>query len=128
MAEEKTFENKVKRFLKDNGAWVLKYWGGAAYTKAGIPDLLVCLNGYFIGIELKASKGRISDLQRYQLRLIEQAGGIGFVLYPEQFELFKNFVGYLKSGDIPAASYNIYDVYPFLTDWVLHKNQKKKEI
>ena len=40
MAAEKNFENKVKKFLKDKGAWVLKYWGGAAYTKSGIPDLL----------------------------------------------------------------------------------------
>lgn len=34
MAAEKNFENKVKAFLKDTGAWLLKYWGGAAYTKA----------------------------------------------------------------------------------------------
>ena len=27
MAAEKNFENKVKKFLKDKGAWVLKYWG-----------------------------------------------------------------------------------------------------
>lgn len=47
MAAEKNFENKVKKFLKDKGAWVLKYWGGAAYTKSGIPDLLVCFKGWF---------------------------------------------------------------------------------
>lgn len=40
MAAEKNFENKVKAFLKDTGAWLLKYWSGAAYTKSGIPDLL----------------------------------------------------------------------------------------
>ena len=32
MAAEKNFENKVKKFLKDNGCWILKYWGGAAFT------------------------------------------------------------------------------------------------
>ena len=74
MAAEKNFENKVKKFLKDKGAWVLKYWGGAAYTKSGIPDLLVCFNGWFLGIELKAPNGRPSDLQLYNLREIEKAG------------------------------------------------------
>lgn len=42
MAAEKNFENKVKKFLKENGCWILKYWGGAAFTRSGIPDLLVC--------------------------------------------------------------------------------------
>ena len=40
-AAEKNFENKVKTFLKGKGFWFLKYWGGAAYTKSGIPDLYV---------------------------------------------------------------------------------------
>ena len=42
MAAEKNFENKIKGFLKDHGCWFLKYWGGAAYTKSGIPDILAC--------------------------------------------------------------------------------------
>lgn len=88
MAAEKNFENKVKKFLKDKGAWLLKYWGGAAYTKSGIPDLLVCFNGWFLGIELKAPNGRPSDLQLYNLREIEKAGGIGILLYPKDYEQF----------------------------------------
>lgn len=45
MAQEKNFENRVKDFLKDMGCWQLKYWGGAVFTKSGIPDLLVCCKG-----------------------------------------------------------------------------------
>ena len=41
MAAEKNFENRVKKYLDEYGCWWLKYWGGAAYTKSGIPDLLV---------------------------------------------------------------------------------------
>lgn len=53
MAAEKNFENKVKAFLKDTGAWLLKYWGGAAYTKSGIPDLLVCSDGVSLALKSK---------------------------------------------------------------------------
>lgn len=53
MAAEKNFENKIKGFLKDHGCWFLKYWGGAAYTKSGIPDILACCEGFFLGIEVK---------------------------------------------------------------------------
>lgn len=56
MAAEKNFENKVKTYLKNYGCWFLKYWGGASYTKSGIPDLLVSSDGFFLGIEVKADK------------------------------------------------------------------------
>lgn len=92
MAEEKNFENKVKKFLKDNQCWLLKYWGGAAYTKSGIPDILVCCKGHFMGVEVKASTGKPSDLQIYNLREIDRAGGLSILLFPKDFDLFKKLV------------------------------------
>ena len=48
MAAEKQFENKVKTYLKKlPNCWFIKYWGGGM-SKAGIPDLLCCINGIFI--------------------------------------------------------------------------------
>ena len=91
MAAEKNFENKVKKFLKDKGAWVLKYWGGAAYTKSGIPDLLVSSDGCFLGIEVKADNGEPSLIQLYHLRKIRESGGYGILLFPNDFEKFKGF-------------------------------------
>jgi Holliday junction resolvase len=98
MAAEKQFENKVKKFLEDEGCWFLKYWGGAAYTKAGIPDLLVCCNGHFLGIELKAPNGRPSALQLWNIEKIKEAGGTAMVLYPKDFDSFKNLIRELKGG------------------------------
>ena len=92
MAAEKNFENKVKKYLKEQGAWFIKYWGGAAFTKAGIPDLLVCLNGNFLGVELKAEHGRPSAIQLHTLKEIDEAGGLAILLYPKDFERFKELV------------------------------------
>lgn len=92
MAAEKQFENKVKTFLKDNGCWFLKYWGGAAYTKSGIPDILVCCKGRFMAVEVKAPNGKPSDLQIYNLRQIDRAGGLAILLYPKDYDLFKRLV------------------------------------
>lgn len=97
MAREKTFENKVKKFLKDEGCYYIKYWGGGTFTKSGVPDLLVCCNGYFIGIELKAENGKPSDLQLYNVRKIKEAGGKAMILYPKDFEYFKSLIKDLKS-------------------------------
>lgn len=82
MAAEKNFENKVKAFLKDTGAWLLKYWGGAAYTKSGIPDLLVCSDGCFLGVEVKAPNGEPSLLQLVNLKKSENQAGMEFCCTP----------------------------------------------
>lgn len=92
MAAEKQFENKIKAYLKEKGAWFIKYWAGAQYTKSGVPDLLVCYKGKFIAIEVKAENGKPSELQLYNLRKIEEAGGMSFLLYPRDFDNFKNII------------------------------------
>ena len=88
MAREKVFENKLKKYLKSKGAWVLKYWGGSVYTQAGVPDLLVCYKGKFIGIEVKAETGHASELQLNTIEQIKKAGGIAFVLFPRDYDKF----------------------------------------
>lgn len=89
--KEKDFENKVKAFLKDRGCWVLKTWSNGI-QRQGIPDLLVCCNGFFVAVELKAEKGRPSDLQLWNINGIRKAGGIAIVLYPDKFEQFKDMI------------------------------------
>lgn len=95
VAAEKLFEQKVKKFLKDEGCWFLKTWGGG-FQRDGIPDLLVCCDGVFMAIELKAPKGVPSELQKWNIREIQKAGGYGFILYPDQFETFKMVVQDIK--------------------------------
>lgn len=92
MAAEKQFENKIKEFLKEQGAWFIKYWAGSKFTKDGIPDILCCINGHFVAIEVKAQNGKASALQIYNIRKIREAGGFAFVLYPSGYDKFKKFV------------------------------------
>lgn len=99
MAAEKNFENRLKKFLKDKGCWVLKTWGGGL-QRSGIPDLLVCYKGLFIAIELKAPKGKPSDLQMWNLSKIHDAGGFAWLLYPDKFEEFKEFISTIETFDV----------------------------
>ena len=91
MGQEKHFEDRVKSFLTEQGNWFIKYWGGAPYTKSGIPDLLVCCFGQFMGIELKAEKGEPTMLQVQTLKKIRDAGGWSILLYPGDFNGFKKW-------------------------------------
>lgn len=88
MAAEKNFENKIKQFLKNNGCWFVKYFANRM-TKSGVPDILACVGGFFVAIEVKASGGHPSDLQIWNRDKIREAGGIAIILYPEQWEDFK---------------------------------------
>ena len=99
MAEEKNFENKVKCVLNDRGCYIIKYWGGGDFTKVGVPDILICCKGYFIGVEVKSSKGIPSAVQISNLKRIRSAGGYGILLYPKAWDYFRHFIENLKSGN-----------------------------
>lgn len=90
MASEKQFENKIKKYLKEHDAYFLKYWAGAQFTKSGVPDILACVNGYFVGIEVKAQNGKPSELQLYNIQQIRKAGGFAYVVYPSGWEKLKD--------------------------------------
>lgn len=89
MAAEKVFENQIKAFLnKLPNTWFFKYWAGP-YSKSGVPDIIACVNGHFVGIEVKASNGHASELQKRNIRLIQSANGKGYIVYPKDFEKLK---------------------------------------
>lgn len=73
-----TSESKVQasivRYLKSLGSdcWYVKTITSNA---RGVPDLIVCYNGFFFAFEVKSETGRASVLQEYNLEKIQNAGG-----------------------------------------------------
>lgn len=98
MAAEKNFENKIKNYLDSIGAWHIKYWAGAQFTKAGIPDILTCVNGFFVAIEVKAQNGKLSALQLHTIKKIRESGGFAMVVYPSGWNQLKEFLDNLNEG------------------------------
>lgn len=87
MAGEKNFENKIKKFLKDRGCWYVKYFANRN-TRAGVPDILACVNSRFVAIEVKAENGKPTELQKWNVEQIKKCGGLAVVLYPADWERF----------------------------------------
>lgn len=106
MKPEKLFESYVKAFLKSRGIWHLKTWSNGI-QRAGVPDIIACCNGYFVGIEIKAENGKPSELQLYNIKRIRDNYGFAFVLYPSGFDDFKKFITDLEQDeftlDMPIA-------------------------
>lgn len=89
---EGKFQEEVIKYLKSlPKCWYVKIWGGG-FMKSGIPDILACINNRFVAVELKAPNGRPSELQKRNIRLINECGGYGVILYPKDFEEFKREV------------------------------------
>ena len=99
MAAEKRFEQKIKNFLKSQNCYYVKYFG-CGFSRAGVPDILACVNGYFLAIEVKAERGRISELQRINIEHINNCGGVALVVKPSNFEELKQIIFKLKKRGI----------------------------
>ena len=81
---ERKFRNKIRPLLDI----LPNSWWESIQQKSikGTPDLLGCINGIFVGMELKASTGKVSALQQYKIDKIKAAGGVGIVVSPENFK------------------------------------------
>ena len=77
--------------MKSQNIYHLKIWGGG-FQKAGIPDLLCCIHGKFVALELKTEKGAATVLQKFNILKIQESGGYARVLRPSEFEGFKRQV------------------------------------
>lgn len=83
---EQQIQRKIIKDLERRGAWVVKT---ITCNKRGTPDLLACLDGQFVAIEVKTPTGKLSPIQAVQLGRITASGGRAFVVY--------SFEDYLKN-------------------------------
>ena len=77
---ETGIQKKIQEYLKSIGAYEFKVHG-ELYMRAGIPDIICCLKGRFIGIEAKDGDNTASELQLAHGRQIKKAGGVFGVCY-----------------------------------------------
>ena len=67
----------IKKYLASLGSDVF-FWKehGGPYGTSGVPDIICCYKGRFLGLEAKLPTGRLTELQKRAIRKINQAGGI----------------------------------------------------
>lgn len=74
---EKDIVVAIKRYLGTLGDDVF-FWkeSGGPYGTSGVPDIICCYKGRFLGLEAKLPGGRLTALQKQALEKINRAGGI----------------------------------------------------
>ncbi len=83
--KEKWVKQQVVKMLKAKNVYYFFPVAGA-YTGIGVPDIIACIKGRFVGIECKAGTNRPTELQRKNLRAICDNGGIPIVVNENSLE------------------------------------------
>jgi hypothetical protein len=93
MTPEGKVKAKVDRLLVQSGVWFFSPQAGP-YGRAGIPDRIACVDGRFVGIEVKADgTKKPTRLQVQCMEKIEASGGRCFVVYNDDtLEQLKTYI------------------------------------
>lgn len=86
MTPEGKVKKKVQQILKDRGAYYFSPVTGG-FGRSGVPDIVACYHGKFIGIECKAGNNKPTALQLKNLDEITKAGGTSLVINEDNVDL-----------------------------------------
>ena len=70
---------KVVKILREEGVYYF-FPATHGYGRSGVPDIIVCVAGKFLGIECKAGKNKPTALQVHEIEQIRGAGGVAVVV------------------------------------------------
>lgn len=89
-----TPESKVKAkcvdTIKRYGAYYF-FPAQNGYGRAGVPDIIVCYRGHFLGVECKAGFNKPTLLQEKEMAAIQKAGGTAMVVREDTIEFVEDW-------------------------------------
>jgi Holliday junction resolvase len=85
MTPEVKVKNKVKKILDSLGCYHFSPLSGG-YGRSGVPDIIACYKGRFVAIECKAGKGKLTELQKYNIEQIQATEGLAIVVNESNIE------------------------------------------
>lgn len=88
---EKNVKQKVCAKLKELGAYYF-YASTGGYGASGVPDIVACYKGKFIGIECKANGNKATALQQKHLREISMQQGVSLIIDETNIEMLEYYV------------------------------------
>lgn len=95
MTPEAKVKKKVTTILKEHGAFYFTPVTGG-FGHSGIPDIVVCFKGKFIGIECKAGDKKPTALQNKILEDIRNARGFALVVNESNLQDVVDVINFIK--------------------------------
>jgi VRR-NUC domain len=76
--------------------YLFKVPQGQYTSRRGLPDLMACVNGKFMAIEVKTEIGSLTELQKFEIEKIRLSGGLSFVIYGKDEINMKRIIKILR--------------------------------
>ena len=96
-----TSEGKVKaavrKVLDAEGVYYFSP-PGMGLGRSGIPDIICCVRGFFLALEIKAGKGKTTALQDREIAAINSNGGIAFVVNENNINEVQEIIQWTKKS------------------------------
>lgn len=78
MPKEQDIQTSIMNYISSIGGLPVKFNNFGVYAKAGVSDILACVKGKFVAIEVKKPGGRPSALQLQFIAAVNNIGGLAF--------------------------------------------------
>ena len=95
MTPEAKVKAKVVAVLKKAGVYYF-YPVTGGYGASGVPDIIVCCNGFFFAIECKAGNNKPTALQERNMQQIRDNGGVAVVVNEENLHIVQEVLDELQ--------------------------------
>ena len=102
MTPEGKVKDSIKKLLKSYGPDVYYFMPAmGSFGRSGVPDLVACVHGAFVAIEVKADKRKNppTAIQQKNLHEIQQAHGHALVIDANDLDFLKTYLDRLL-GDV----------------------------
>ena len=100
---EKAVKAKVKAVLESEGVYYFMPPANG-FGRSGVPDIVACVNGLFLGIECKANGNKPTALQIREIEAIRRSNGVAVVVDETNWDMVRDMVRRLKATIISSAS------------------------
>lgn len=101
---ESKVKARVKALLKEHGMYMFMP-ATHGYGSSGVPDIVACWQGRFIGIECKAAGGRVTALQMKNLNDIVDQKGVALLVDETGIGILKLLLVHWASNGVPEGGY-----------------------
>ena len=88
---EKKVKDKVVQILKAHEVYYF-FPATHGYGRSGVPDIVCCVRGRFLGIECKAGENKLTALQERELDAIKKAKGCTLVIREDNINLVESLL------------------------------------
>jgi Holliday junction resolvase len=95
---EKLVKQKVVKLLKAQGIYYFSPMTHG-FGRSGVPDIICCIDGKFLGIECKAGSNKPTALQEKEMQAIRDAGGRAVVINEHNLTLLGDLLKEMVDGE-----------------------------